>query len=201
MRCFVVSQHLVYMKRIIIFASGSGSNAQRITEFFQDRKDAEVVQILSNKNTAKVLERANNLKISAFSFNRSAFYDTDQVLNLVKSTQPDLIVLAGFLWLFPQNIIKAYSGKIINIHPALLPAYGGKGMYGANVHKAVVAAGEKESGITIHEVTSEYDKGTILFQAKTQLESDETPDSLAAKIHELEYEHFPRVIAEILEKQ
>lgn len=189
------------MKRIVIFASGSGSNAQQITEFFQDRKDAQVVQILSNKNTAKVLERANNLKISAFSFNRSAFYDTDQVLNLVKSTQPDLIVLAGFLWLFPQNIIKAYSGKIINIHPALLPAYGGKGMYGANVHKAVVAAGEKESGITIHEVTSEYDKGTILFQAKTQLESDETPDSLAAKIHELEYEHFPRVIAEILEKQ
>ena len=178
MRCFVVSQHLVYMKRIIIFASGSGSNAQRITEFFQDRKDAEVVQILSNKNTAKVLERANNLKISAFSFNRSAFYDTDQVLNLVKSTQPDLIV-----------------------HPALLPAYGGKGMYGANVHKAVVAAGEKESGITIHEVTSEYDKGTILFQAKTQLEPNETADSLAAKIHELEYEYFPRVIAEILEKQ
>ena len=201
MRCFVVSQHLVYMKRIVIFASGSGSNAQQITEFFQDRKDAQVVQILSNKNTAKVLERANNLKISAFSFNRSAFYDTDQVLNLVKSTQPDLIVLAGFLWLFPQNIIEAYPGKIINIHPALLPAYGGKGMYGANVHKAVVAAGEKESGITIHEVTSEYDKGTILFQAKTQLESDETPDSLAAKIHELEYEHFPRVISEILEKQ
>lgn len=201
MRCFVVSQHLVYMKRIVIFASGSGSNAQQITEFFQDRKDAQVVQILSNKNTAKVLERANNLKISAFSFNRSAFYDTDQVLNLIKSTQPDLIVLAGFLWLFPQNIIEAYPGKIINIHPALLPAYGGKGMYGANVHKAVVAAGEKESGITIHEVTSEYDKGTILFQAKTQLESDETPDSLAAKIHELEYEHFPRVIAEILEKQ
>ena len=201
MRCFVVSQHLVYMKRIIIFASGSGSNAQRITEFFQDRKDAEVVQILSNKNTAKVLERANNLKISAFSFNRSAFYDTDQVLNLVKSTQPDLIVLAGFLWLFPQNIIEAYPGKIINIHPALLPAYGGKGMYGANVHKAVVAAGEKESGITIHEVTSEYDKGTILFQAKTQLEPNETADSLAAKIHELEYEYFPRVIAEILEKQ
>ena len=201
MRCFVVSQHLLYMKRIVIFASGSGSNAQQITEFFQDRKDAQVVQILSNKNTAKVLERANNLKISAFSFNRSAFYDTDQVLNLVKATQPDLIVLAGFLWLFPQNIIEAYPGKIINIHPALLPAYGGKGMYGANVHKAVVAAGEKESGITIHEVTSEYDKGTILFQAKTQLESDETPDSLAAKIHELEYEHFPRVIAEILEKQ
>lgn len=201
MRCFVVSQHLVYMKRIVIFASGSGSNAQQITEFFQDRKDAQVVQILSNKNTAKVLERANNLKISAFSFNRSAFYDTDQVLNLVKSTQPDLIVLAGFLWLFPQNIIEAYPGKIINIHPALLPAYGGKGMYGANVHKAVVAAGEKESGITIHEVTSEYDKGTILFQAKTQLEPDETPDSLAAKIHELEYEHFPRVISEILEKQ
>ena len=201
MRCFVVSQHLVYMKRIIIFASGSGSNAQRITEFFQDRKDAEVVQILSNKNTAKVLERANNLKISAFSFNRSAFYDTDQVLNLVKATQPDLIVLAGFLWLFPQNIIEAYPGKIINIHPALLPAYGGKGMYGANVHKAVVAAGEKESGITIHEVTAEYDKGAVIFQATTQLEPEETAASLAVKIHELEYGHFPRVIAEILENQ
>lgn len=189
------------MKRIIIFASGSGSNAQRITEFFQDRKDAQVVQILSNKSTAKALERANNLKISAFSFNRSAFYETDHVLNLIKATQPDLIVLAGFLWLFPKNIIAAYPGKIINIHPALLPAYGGKGMYGANVHKAVVAAGEKESGITIHEVTAEYDKGAVIFQATTQLEPEETAASLAVKIHELEYEHFPRVIAEILENQ
>ncbi|MFD2824987.1 phosphoribosylglycinamide formyltransferase [Leeuwenhoekiella polynyae] len=189
------------MKKIVIFASGSGTNAQRITEFFKNRDDAQVVQILSNKNTAKVLDRANKLKISAFSFNRTAFYDTTQVLDLIKQTQPDLIVLAGFLWLFPQNIIEAYSGKIINIHPALLPDYGGKGMYGERVHKAVVEAGEKESGITIHQVTAEYDKGAILFQAKTQLEEGETAESLAAKIHELEYEHFPSVIAEFLKKQ
>ncbi len=188
------------MKRIVIFASGSGTNAQRIIEYFKDRDDAEVTLVLSNKTTAQVLDRASKLKVSAFSFNRTAFYETSQVLNLLHSNKPDLIVLAGFLWLMPKEIISAFSGKIINIHPALLPAYGGKGMYGSHVHKAVVAAGEKESGITIHQVTEEYDKGSILFQAKTQLTAEETPESLAAKIHELEYEHFPQVIAKFLNK-
>ena len=188
------------MKRIVLFASGSGTNAQRIIEYFQDNRDIEVVLVLSNKPKAQVLERATRLKVSAFSFNRTAFYETSQVLDLLHSNKPDLIVLAGFLWLMPESIIKAFSDKIINIHPALLPAYGGKGMYGAHVHEAVVAAGEKESGITIHEVTEEYDKGSILFQAKTQLTPGETPESLAAKIHELEYEHFPLVIEKFLNK-
>ena len=189
------------MKRLLIFASGSGSNAQRIIEYFQNDDAVEVVLVLSNKPQAKVLERATHLKVSAFSFNRTAFYETDQVFNLVKQNNPDLIILAGFLWLMPQNLITAFAGKIINIHPALLPNYGGKGMYGSHVHEAVVAAGEKESGITIHHVTSEYDKGSIIFQAKTQLEEGETAESLAEKIHKLEYEHFPRVIAEVLEEQ
>ena len=189
------------MKRIVIFASGSGTNAQQIIDFFNNRNDAKVELILSNKTTAKVLERATKHHVSAFSFNRSAFYKTNHVLDLLKSTKPDLIVLAGFLWLFPESIIQEYKGKIINIHPALLPAYGGKGMYGEYVHKAVVAANEKESGITIHYVTEEYDKGAVIFQAKTKLENGETSESLAGKIHELEYEHFPRVIAEILGKQ
>ncbi|MDP5045256.1 MAG: phosphoribosylglycinamide formyltransferase [Leeuwenhoekiella sp.] len=189
------------MKRIVIFASGSGTNAQRIVEYFKDQNEVEVALILSNKATAKVLDRAANLNISAFSFNKTAFYENDHVLNLVKSAKPDLIVLAGFLWLFPASIIQSYKGKIINIHPALLPAYGGKGMYGAHVHKAVVEAKEIESGITIHYVTENYDEGAIIFQAKTKLDSEETADSLAAKIHKLEYEHFPRVIAELLEKQ
>ncbi|PHQ31323.1 phosphoribosylglycinamide formyltransferase [Leeuwenhoekiella nanhaiensis] len=188
------------MKRIVLFASGSGTNAQRIIEYFKDHTDIEVVLVLSNKPKAQVLERATRLKVSAFSFNRTAFYDSSQVLDLLKLNKPDLIVLAGFLWLMPESIIKAFSGKIINIHPALLPAYGGKGMYGSHVHEAVVAAGEKESGITIHEVTEEYDRGSILFQAKTALTKEETPVSLAAKIHELEYEHFPQVIETFLNK-
>ena len=189
------------MKRLVIFASGSGTNAQRIIEFFKERKDAEVILVLCNKPKAQVLERATNLKVSALSFNRTAFYETNQVFDLVKQNNPDLIILAGFLWLMPENLIKAYSGKIINIHPALLPNYGGKGMYGNHVHEAVVNAGEKESGITIHQVSAEYDKGSIIFQAKTQLEEGETAASLAAKIHKLEYEHFPRVIAQVLEQQ
>ncbi|MEZ7494674.1 phosphoribosylglycinamide formyltransferase [Leeuwenhoekiella aequorea] len=189
------------MKKIVIFASGSGSNAQRIAEYFKERNDARVDLILSNKPTAKVLERATKLDISSFSFNKKAFYETNHVSKLLDAIQPDLIVLAGFLWLFPKAIIKSYEGKIINIHPALLPSYGGKGMYGANVHNAVVAAKEKESGISIHYVTENYDEGAIIFQAKTKLDSEETADSLAAKIHNLEYEHFPRVIAALLEKQ
>ena len=192
---------LFLMKHIVIFASGSGTNAQRIIEYFNDRDDAQVVLVLSNKPTAQVLQRAGKLKVSAFSFNRTAFYESDQVLNLLEQNRPDLIVLAGFLWLMPKKIIATFSGKILNIHPALLPAYGGKGMYGSHVHEAVVAAGEKESGITIHEVTEEYDKGSILFQAKTQLTPNETPESLAAKIHELEYKHFPQVIETFLNKK
>ncbi|WP_035335048.1 phosphoribosylglycinamide formyltransferase [Dokdonia sp. PRO95] len=196
------------MKRIVIFASGNGTNAQRIIEFFQDRTDAQVVQVLSNNPRAKVLQRASVLDVAAFSFNRKAFYKGDDVLHLLKATQPDVIILAGFLWLFPEKIISAFPDKVINIHPALLPDFGGKGMYGMNVHEAVYAFAKAQhdknpsqkiyTGITIHKVTPEYDKGDFLFQAKVEVSQEDTPEGIAEKIHQLEYTHFPEVIAEFL---
>lgn len=195
------------MKRIVIFASGNGTNAQRIIEYFLGRTDARVVQVLSNNKDAKVLDRAKSLAVPAFSFNRPAFYKSDDVLNLVQSTKPDLIVLAGFLWLFPEKIIQAFPNKVINIHPALLPNFGGKGMYGMNVHKAVSAFAKAQpnkktfTGITIHKVTPEYDKGDFLFQAKVEVTENDDPESIAKKVHELEYEHFPKVIADFLKEQ
>ncbi|WP_046743352.1 phosphoribosylglycinamide formyltransferase [Kordia zhangzhouensis] len=186
------------MKRIAIFASGSGTNAENIIRYFQERNNASVVQVLTNNQHAKVLERAKNHKISAFSFNRPAFYTSDDVLNLLKSAHIDLIVLAGFLWKFPSSIIEAFPNKVINIHPALLPKYGGKGMYGAHVHKAVIENNEQESGITIHYVNENYDEGAIIFQAKTAIDSTDTAETLAQKIHELEYAHFPKVIEKLL---
>ena len=195
------------MKRIVIFASGNGSNAQRIIEYFRDRTDARVVQVLSNNKNAKVLERAKSLEVSAFSFNRMALYDTDDVLHLLKATRPDLIVLAGFLWLFPKKIIHHFPDNIINIHPALLPQFGGKGMYGKYVHEAVSAFAKAHpeqttyTGITIHKVTPEYDKGDIIFQEKTVVTPADTPESIAAKVHQLEYEYFPAVIADYLASQ
>lgn len=186
------------MKRIAIFASGSGTNAENIIRYFQERTHASVVQVLTNNQHAKVLDRAKNLKISAFSFNRTAFYRTNDVLNLLQSAQIDLIVLAGFLWKFPEHIINAFPNKVINIHPALLPKYGGKGMYGSHVHTAVVANKEKESGITIHFVNENYDEGAIIFQEKTNLTETDTPETVAQKIHKLEYKHFPEVIEKLL---
>tara|TARA_R110001632_G_scaffold50261_3_gene125433 strand:- start:575 stop:1162 length:588 start_codon:yes stop_codon:yes gene_type:complete len=195
------------MKRIVIFASGNGTNAQRIIEFFLGRTDARVVQVLTNNKDAKVLDLAKTLAVPAFSFNRTAFYKSDDVLNLLQSTKPDLIVLAGFLWLFPEKIIQAFPNKVINIHPALLPNFGGKGMYGMNVHKAVSAFAKMQpqlktfTGITIHKVTPEYDKGDFLFQAKVEVTKKDTPETIAEKVHELEYEHFPQVIATFLKGQ
>ena len=192
----------------MIFASGNGTNAQRIIKYFQDRTDAQVVQVLTNNPRAKVLERARDLDVSALSFNRQSLYKTDDVLNLLKATQPDVIVLAGFLWLFPEKIIQAFTNKVINIHPALLPDFGGKGMYGKHVHEAVSAFAKAEyvtnpskkvyTGITIHQVTAEYDKGDFLFQAKVEVTQTDTPETIAQKIHQLEYTHFPEVIAEFL---
>lgn len=186
------------MKRIAIFASGSGTNAENIIRYFQERNNASVVQVLTNNQHAKVLDRAKNHKISAFSFNRPALYTSDDVLNLLKSAHIDLIVLAGFLWKFPSSIIEAFPNKVINIHPALLPKYGGKGMYGAHVHKAVIENNEQESGITIHYVNENYDEGAIIFQAKTAIDSTDTAETLAQKIHKLEYAHFPKVIEKLL---
>ncbi len=186
------------MKRIVIFASGSGTNAENIIQYFQERPIAKVVQVLSNKKDAKVLDRSKNLSVPAFSFGKEAFLDTDQVLDLVAATSPDLIVLAGFLWKVPQKFIDAFSNRIVNIHPALLPDYGGKGMYGMHVHKAVIGNKEVESGITIHYVNEHYDEGAIIFQARTSIDDSDTPETLAQKIHSLEYEHFPRVIEKLL---
>ncbi|UAB76518.1 phosphoribosylglycinamide formyltransferase [Mesoflavibacter sp. SCSIO 43206] len=186
------------MKRVVIFASGSGSNAENLIKFFHNSDNASVVQVLTNNPHAKVLDRCKRLKVSALSFNRIAFTQTEDVLNILKSSNPDLIVLAGFLWKFPENILKNFPNKVINIHPALLPKFGGKGMYGMNVHKAVVENKETETGITIHYVNENYDEGAIIFQAKCKVEASDSPEDVAKKIHKLEMEHFPKVIDRLL---
>ncbi|GAA4310752.1 phosphoribosylglycinamide formyltransferase [Pontixanthobacter gangjinensis] len=187
-------------KKIVIFASGSGTNAENIIKYFQDHDQTRVLAVFSNKKYSGALERAHKLNIKALHFDREAFYNSNDVLNLLKDMDPDLIVLAGFLWLFPSNIIQQFPDRIINIHPALLPKYGGKGMYGARVHESVIAKKEKQSGITIHYVNEKYDEGQTIFQATTSIDETDTPESLAFKIHELEYEHFPQVIQQLLEK-
>ncbi len=185
-------------KRIVLFASGSGSNVENIVNYFSSRSDIEIACVLTNKKNAAVLDRCDRLSIDALYFNRRSFYNSDLVCKTVGVLNPDLIVLAGFLWKIPQNLIKTFPIKIINIHPALLPKYGGKGMYGSHVHKAVKENGETETGITIHYVNENYDEGAIIHQARTVVVSDDTPDTIAAKVHELEYEHFPKVIDKLL---
>ncbi|GIM57548.1 phosphoribosylglycinamide formyltransferase [Capnocytophaga canimorsus] len=186
------------MKKIIILASGSGTNAERIISYFDQKQTAEVSLILTNNPQAGVLQRAKRLQIPSLVFDQMAFYQTDIVLNIIQNLQPDLIVLAGFLWKFPENILNHYQGGIVNIHPALLPKFGGKGMYGMHVHQKVIEQKETQSGITIHHVNENYDEGAIIFQAKTQVSEQDTPETLAEKIHQLEYEHFPKVIEELL---
>lgn len=187
------------MKRIAIFASGSGTNAENIVKYFSDREEVECALILSNRPDAKVLERARNMGVPSMVFNREQFYQTDIVLDRLLESGIDLVVLAGFLWLVPENILKAFKGRIINIHPALLPRYGGKGMYGMRVHEAVRASGDVETGITIHYVNEKYDEGETIFQAKCSVDPSDTAESIAGKIHKLEYEHFPKVIEGLLE--
>jgi len=188
------------LKRIAIFASGSGTNAEKIMHYFKDRKSATVNLILTNKKDAKVLERAAKFGVPSRIFDRKEFYETDRVLNQLLDKKIDFIVLAGFLWLVPENILNNYAGRIINIHPALLPKFGGKGMYGSRVHESVIEAGEKESGITIHYVNPKYDEGKIIFQAKCKVDPGDDADSLARKIHELEYKYFPKVIENLIIK-
>ncbi len=186
------------MKRIVIFASGSGTNAENLIKYFHNRETGSVIQVLTNNPHAKVLDRCKTLKVSALSFNRIAFTQTDDVLNILKASQPDLIVLAGFLWKFPDFILHEFPDKVINIHPALLPKYGGKGMYGSFVHEAVVANKETETGITIHYVNEHYDEGAIIFQEKCEVFPTDTAETVAAKIHDLEMEHFPQVVEKLL---
>lgn len=186
------------MKRIVLFASGSGSNVENIANYFKDNPLITVTTVFTNKRDAKVIDRCNRLKINALFFNKTAFSGSDCIINIVKSLQPDLIVLAGFLLKVPEDFVKSFPNKIINIHPALLPKFGGKGMYGMNVHKAVKEQGEQETGITIHYVNENYDEGAIIHQAKTTVLDTDSPEEIAQKVHLLEYEHFPKVIEKLL---
>ena len=186
------------MKRIAIFASGSGSNAQKIAEYFSERTDVEVSLILTNNPEAGVIHRARKLHIPVVVFDRKTFYETERILSLLKNEGIDLIVLAGFMMLIPGFLVKGYRDKMVNIHPALLPKYGGKGMYGSFVHEAVVAAKEKESGITIHFVNEHYDEGNVIFQTTCKVSETDTAEDVAEKIHVLEHYHFPRVIDQVI---
>lgn len=185
-------------KNIAIFASGSGTNAEQIIKHFKGSDRAAVRILLSNKKDAYALVRAKKHHIPTHVFSREEFYNTDEIVELLKQQKIDLIVLAGFLWLVPASLIKAFPDKIINIHPALLPKYGGKGMYGMRVHQAVIDSGDNESGISIHYVNEKYDEGKIVFQARCNIGIDDTPESLAEKIHQLEYEYFPKVIEDLI---
>ena len=184
------------LKKIAIFASGSGTNAQKIIEYFADNKAITIDSLWSNNPDAYALKRATAMGIETYVFNRRQLYDTPDVRQILHKRGIDLIVLAGFLWLVPETLINDFT--IINIHPALLPKYGGKGMYGMKVHRAVVNSGDKETGISIHYVDNIYDNGKLIFQAKCPVYADDTPEQVAEKVHQLEYEYFPVIIERLL---
>lgn len=186
------------MTRIAIFASGTGSNAREIIKHFQNSNTISVSLIISNKQTAPVLDIGKQFDINTLIINRVSFYKSEEILKNLSDYKIDFIVLAGFMWLIPKYLVKNYDGKIVNIHPALLPKYGGKGMYGMNVHKAVHEAKEPETGITIHFVNEHYDEGNIIFQAKCTLDVTDTAESIAQKVHKLEHQNFPKVIEKVV---
>ena len=198
---FVQHQIPTMPLKIALFASGSGSNAENIVHYFSHNSNFIFPLIISNKPDAFVHTRAKNLDIPSFTFSREDFSDGQKILALLKLYNIDCIVLAGFLLKIPQTLILSYPGKIINIHPALLPKYGGKGMYGMRVHQEVAESGDKESGITIHYVNGNYDEGNIIFQAICPVLPADSPEMIADKVHKLEYEHFPKVIEEIWGKE
>jgi phosphoribosylglycinamide formyltransferase-1 len=185
-------------KTLVIFASGYGSNALNIIEYFDQNPIAEVKAVFCNNPKAKVMSKAKNQNVEVVLFDKKQLQQTNFVLNQLKEISPDLIILAGFLLKIPENIIEAFHQKIINIHPSLLPKYGGKGMYGDHVHRAVINNNEKESGISIHYVNSVYDDGQIIAQFKTPLNDNDDINSLKSKIKTLEQKHFPETIAKIL---
>lgn len=185
-------------RNIAIFASGSGSNAENIVRYFQDNDAVKVKLIIANKNDAYVLQRARNLNIPSAVFLKEEWKTAENIVSILKEYEIDFIVLAGFLLRIPDTLLHAYPNSIINIHPALLPKYGGKGMYGDHVHKAVVAAGDTQSGITIHYIDDKYDEGEMIAQFACEVAPEDTYETVAAKVHALEYEHFPRVIEEVL---
>ena len=182
------------MNNIAIFASGSGTNAENIINYFSKHPQITVRLLASNRADAYALTRAKNHNIPSFVFDKDDFVNNHTIISTLNKHAVDTIVLAGFLWLIPEYLIDAFPQRIINIHPALLPKYGGKGMYGDNVHKAVVSNGEGESGITIHVIDKEYDKGVIVLQAKCPVSPSDTPETVAEKVHALEYEYFPKTI-------
>lgn len=188
------------MKKIAIFASGSGTNAENIALHFKKHPEICVEMILSNRKNAYVLERAKKLNIPTVVFSKEELYNTNNIKDLLLNKNIDLIVLAGFLLLIPRHVIEAFPNRIINIHPALLPKYGGKGMYGDRVHQKILENGEKESGITIHYVNENYDEGQIIHQAKFPIEKGDTIENIAQKAHELEYRDYPKVIENLLTK-
>lgn len=185
------------MKKILLFASGTGSNVENIIQYFEKNQQINVVGVFTNNPNAKVLDKAEKYNVPTLIFNREEL-SQGFVLNKINEIQPDLIVLAGFLWKMPEDIVAAYTNKIINIHPALLPKYGGKGMYGMNVHNAILENKEKETGITIHFVNEHYDEGEFIFQQKVGIDDCTSAEEIAAKIHELEHLHFPQIIEKLL---
>jgi len=188
------------MQRLALFASGNGTNVQRIAEYFESHPSVSIDLVFSNNKEAYVLERCKKLNLPTVVFSREDFYHTNYVPDLLSVHNITHIVLAGFLWLIPSNILNQYQGRIINIHPALLPRHGGKGMYGMKVHRSVIEAGDRESGITIHHVNAAYDDGQVIFQARCPVVSGETPETLAEKIHQLEYRHYPEIVEEWLSR-
>jgi phosphoribosylglycinamide formyltransferase-1 len=186
------------MKNIAIFASGNGTNAEKIFQDLQNDVGIKVSLVLTNNSKAGIIARAERFNISVKVFSREEFYQSKEIIELLLEMEIQLIVLAGFLWLLPSNLIEAFPGKIINIHPALLPKYGGKGMYGMNVHNAVIAAKELETGITIHYINEKYDEGEIILQEKCQVLESDSPEDLAKKVQQLEHEFYPKVIRHIL---
>ena len=185
------------MKRLSIFVSGNGTNLQRIAEYFASNPEVEIANVVCNNPKAYSIERAKNLGIPLRMITKEDF-KSETFVKEMQSLEVDLIVLAGFLWKIPEALVKAFPKRIVNIHPALLPKYGGKGFYGEHVHEAVVAAKESQSGITVHYVNEIYDSGEIILQARVSLDEKETPDSLAAKIHQLEQAYFPVAIEQVL---
>lgn len=186
------------MNKIAIFASGSGTNAENIALHFRNHPSVVVDSIYCNKPDAFVLQRAERLGIPAFLFQRESFYQSSDLLETLQQRKIDYLILAGFLWLIPAYLIQAYPQRIINIHPALLPKYGGKGMYGMHVHEAVKNSGDKETGISIHFVNEHYDEGNIIFQARCNISSTDSPAAIAEKVHQLEYTYFPQTIEKVI---
>ncbi|NNE03652.1 MAG: phosphoribosylglycinamide formyltransferase [Eudoraea sp.] len=189
------------MKRIVLFASGSGSNVENITHYFKENPQVSISCVLTNKRNAYVIDRCNSLNINVLYFNKYSFYSSSLVQDVLKCLQPDLIVLAGFLWKIPEALIKEFPNKIINVHPALLPKYGGKGMYGVHVHQAVKENKDPETGITIHYVNEHYDDGAVIKQYRTALEPQDSVETIIKKVQTLEHTYFPKVIEELLFKE